>query len=85
MSAGLALFDYDSDGDVDIYFLNGAPLSGARMAPPPRNALYRNDGGWKFTDVTEAAGVGEALSARRGRGRRDGRDPRPGGVAGSAS
>ena len=56
---GLALFDYDGDGDVDIYFLNGAPLHGTRMDPPPRNALYRNDGGWKFTDVTTEAGVGD--------------------------
>jgi len=59
VSAGLALFDYDGDGDEDIYFLNGAPLPGARMDPPPRNALYRNDGGWKFTDVTLEAGVGD--------------------------
>jgi hypothetical protein len=55
---GLALFDYDGDGDVDIYFLNGAPLPGTAVKEPPRNALYRNDGGWKFTDVTTAAGVG---------------------------
>ena len=57
--AGLALFDYDGDGDVDIYFLNGAPLPGTSIDPPPRNALYRNDGNWKFTDVTETAGVGD--------------------------
>jgi enediyne biosynthesis protein E4 len=57
--AGLALFDYDGDGDVDIYFLNGAPLPGTEVKEPPRNALYRNDGGWKFTDVTLAAGVGD--------------------------
>lgn len=57
--AGLALFDYDGDGDVDIYFLNGAPLPGTTMHPPPRNRLYRNDGNWKFTDVTDAAGVGD--------------------------
>ena len=57
VSAGLALFDYDGDGDVDIYFLNGAPLPGARIDPPPRNALYRNDGNWKFTNVTLEAGV----------------------------
>lgn len=56
---GLATFDYDGDGDVDIYFLNGRPLPGAPTDPPPRNALYRNDGGWKFTDVTETAGVGD--------------------------
>ena len=37
VSAGLALFDYDGDGDVDIYFLNGAPLRGARFDVPPIN------------------------------------------------
>lgn len=59
VSAGLALFDYDDDGDVDIYFLNGAPLLGTKADKPPTNALYRNDGNWKFTDVTEEAGVGD--------------------------
>lgn len=59
VSAGLALFDYDNDGDIDIYFLNGGALKGTNFQAPPRNALYRNDGGWKFTDVTEEAGVGD--------------------------
>ena len=59
VSAGLALFDYDRDGDVDIYFLNGAPLKGTKVDAPPRNALYRNEGGWKFTDVTREANVGD--------------------------
>ena len=60
VSAGLAIFDYDNDGDEDVYFLNGAPLPGAApVDPPPRNALYRNDGGWRFADVTEEAGVGD--------------------------
>ncbi|MBE3135249.1 MAG: CRTAC1 family protein [Acidobacteria bacterium] len=60
MSAGLALFDYNGDGLLDIYFLNGAPLRGTPApATPPRNALYRNDGGFRFTDVTDAAGVGD--------------------------
>jgi hypothetical protein len=59
VSAGLATFDYDNDGDIDIYFVTGAPLRGTTVQTPPRNALYRNDGGWKFTDVTERAGVGD--------------------------
>jgi len=59
VSAGLALFDFDLDGDIDIYFLNGAALPGAAVESPPRNALYRNDGQWRFTDVTESAGVGD--------------------------
>jgi hypothetical protein len=60
VSGGLALFDYDRDGDIDIYFLNGAPHPGTEVTTPPTNALYRNDGGWRFTDVTESAGVADA-------------------------
>jgi len=59
VSAGLALFDYDNDGDIDIYFLNGAVLKGTKVDVEPANALYRNEGNWKFTDVTEKAGVGD--------------------------
>lgn len=60
VSAGLATFDYDGDGDVDIYFLNGAPLRGTKPpASAPTNKLYRNDGNFKFTDVTAKAGVGD--------------------------
>jgi len=59
VSAGLALFDYDGDGDEDVYFLNGALLPGAKATAPPTNALYRNDGGLRFTDVTHQAGVGD--------------------------
>ena len=59
MVAGLALFDYDGDGLIDIYFLNGAPLKGTTVSTPPRNALYRNNGDWTFTDVTRDAGVGD--------------------------
>ena len=59
VAAGLALFDYDSDGLIDVYFLNGAPLKGTVVDTPPRNALYRNNGDWTFFDVTESAGVGD--------------------------
>jgi len=59
MSAGLALFDYDSDGDIDIYFLNGASPENKASAHQACNALYRNDGAWRFTDVTTKAGVGD--------------------------
>jgi len=56
---GLALFDYDNDGDEDIYFLNGGRLCGDGSRPPPRNELWRNDGNWRFTNVTAEAGVGD--------------------------
>ncbi len=59
VSSGLALFDYDGDGLVDIYFLNGAPLRGTHLDYVPRNALYRNEGNWHFRDVTAEAGVGD--------------------------
>lgn len=59
MTAGLALLDCDLDGDLDIYFLNGSPLPGTKITESPRNALYRNDGNWRFTDVTQQAGVGD--------------------------
>ena len=59
VASGLATFDYNGDGKIDILFLNGAPLPGSPSAPSPRNALYRNDGGWKFTDVTVAAGLAD--------------------------
>jgi len=59
VSAGLAVFDYDNDGDSDIYFLNGAPLQGTTTDTRPRNALYRNEGQWRFTEVTDTAGVGD--------------------------
>lgn len=60
VSAGLATFDYDGDGLIDIYFVNGAPLRGTNHpGPPPRNALYRNLGNFRFEEVTEQAGVGD--------------------------
>ena len=59
VSAGLALFDYNGDGLIDVYFLNGAHFPGRPVDAAARNALYRNDGGWRFTDVTDQAGVGD--------------------------
>ena len=60
MGSGVALFDYDGDLDLDIYLVNGSTLE--RMGagePGEANRLFRNDGEWSFTDVTENAGVGD--------------------------
>ena len=55
---GLAVFDYNGDGRPDIFFTNGAKTPSLdKSAPMYANRLYRNDGGMKFTDVTDAAGV----------------------------
>ena len=57
---GVALFDYDGDGLLDIYLVTGAELTPARERVAHRNALYRNLGGWKFEDVSTRAGVDAA-------------------------
>jgi hypothetical protein len=56
VSAGLATFDYNGDGRIDILFLNGTALPGSTNAPSTCR-LYRNEGNWKFTDVTKSAGL----------------------------
>jgi len=60
VGGGVAAFDYDLDGDMDLFFLGGGTITG----PPLKTAglpsrLYRNDGDWKFTDVTQQAGLGD--------------------------
>jgi enediyne biosynthesis protein E4 len=60
MASGLATFDYDGDGLIDIYFLNGRPLRGTKTDADPKNRLYRNLGGFRFADVTDKARVGDA-------------------------
>ena len=57
VASGIATFDYNGDGRLDILLLNGAPLGGPAPKEPPRNALYRNEGNWRFTEVTLAAGL----------------------------
>ena len=63
--AGTAFFDYDGDGYLDIYFVNGSYLKEIshprerKLAGKLRNALYRNNGNGTFTDVTIRTGVGD--------------------------
>ena len=61
MAGGLAVFDYDGDGLADIFFTNGA--DGPEMTKSDakfHNRLFRNEGAWRFRDVTAEAGVGGA-------------------------
>ena len=58
MGGGVALFDFDDDGWLDIYFVNGCALPYDRQSPPRPNKLYRNRRDGTFEDVTERAGVG---------------------------
>jgi hypothetical protein len=58
MPGGLAVFDADGDGRLDLFFANGAGgETFDKTTPRFWNRLYRNDGEWRFTDVTERAGV----------------------------
>src|SRR5439155_1557639 len=58
MPGGVAAFDYNNNGRMDIFFTNGASIpSLEKDSPRFFNRLYRNDGGMKFTDVTSEAGV----------------------------
>ena len=54
-----AFLDYDNDGDLDVYLINGSTLEGFKPGQEPTNKLYRNNGDGTFTDVTERAGVGD--------------------------
>jgi len=58
MLAGVALFDYDNDGYLDIYFVNGAAIPSLKKESPRYwNRLFHNNRNGTFTDVTEKAGV----------------------------
>jgi len=57
IGAGVALFDFDNDGFLDIYFVNGQSVDGARARPGLASALFRNNRNGTFTEVAEKAGV----------------------------
>ena len=64
LAPGVAVFDYDNDGDLDVYLVQGQML-GAKPDPALRGRLYRNDlevhadgtRSLRFTDVTDASGI----------------------------
>ncbi len=65
MGGGVALFDYDNDGRLDLFLVNGAPLSDPtpkgtipqKTGPPHWNRLYHQKRDGTFEDVTEKAGL----------------------------
>ncbi len=54
---GVAWFDYDNDGWLDLFFVNGARLSGLPKGQEPTTRLYRNNRNGTFADVTKQAGL----------------------------
>ncbi len=64
MGSGIAVGDYDDDGDEDVFLVNfkGSiiPRNNASTAHAGRHALYRNNGDGGFTDVTDETGLGQA-------------------------
>ncbi len=60
IGGGVALFDYNNDGLLDIFAVQAGPVPGAKPSErsfPTRNALYRNNGDGTFTDVTAGSGL----------------------------
>ncbi len=57
IGAGVTLFDVDNDMDIDILFVNSSGFNGVEQSNGGAPALYRNDGNWRFTDITNDSGL----------------------------
>ena len=65
---GVAFVDYDGDGLLDIFLVNGGETPKGKSPGPVRNALYHNLGNGRFEDVAEKAGVDRAPPSAEGLG-----------------
>src|SRR5712692_3372012 len=59
ISGGVALFDYDNDGYLDIFLVNSLTVELIKSGKRTRSAIYHNNGDGTFTDVTDKAGLGD--------------------------
>ncbi len=65
MGAGAGLIDFDGDGDLDVYVVQGGPIEPTAVNEPPTDRLFRNElvredgtrGSLRFTDVTRSSGI----------------------------
>jgi len=62
MGSGGLFFDYDNDGWVDLFLVDGGSLTSAAAASRGHHRLYRNRGGGRFEDVTAKSGIGRSPS-----------------------
>jgi hypothetical protein len=61
MGSGCALFDYDGDGWLDVFLVNGRRWDDSGAAARARCALFRNQGDGRFSDVSTATGLGVSV------------------------
>jgi hypothetical protein len=57
LCGGVAFFDYDNDGWVDIFLVNGSTLADLRAGKSPQSKLYHNNHNGTFTDATAKSGL----------------------------
>ena len=58
IGSGGVLFDYDGDGDLDVYLVNGAHRTGRDSGGAPlTNRMFRQESGFRFVDATAESGV----------------------------
>lgn len=61
MGSGVALFDFDNDGDMDLFFVNAKDWPWQQDKRGSQFGLFRNDGEGKFTDIGQMAGVPQGV------------------------